>query len=143
MDSEHAVLQRMGVEVEPVSGGCCGLAGSWGFERGHHDVSMQCGEQGLLPAVRGARPNQLIVTNGFSCRTQVEPSDSERQPVHLAQMMALAREGGGLDERELAERRPRPGMARRVTRTAGVGLGAAAAGGLAVVPLLRGRAGRR
>jgi FAD/FMN-containing dehydrogenase/Fe-S oxidoreductase len=143
MDSEHAVLQRMGVEVEPVSGGCCGLAGSWGFERGHHDVSLQCGEQGLLPAVRGARPDQLIVTNGFSCRTQVEQSDAERQPVHLAQVIALAREGGGLDERELAARRPRPGMSRRVARTAVVGLGAAAAGGLAVVPLLRGRAGRR
>ena len=47
-------LQRMGVEVEPINGGCCGLAGSWGFEQGHHDISMQCGEQALLPAVREA-----------------------------------------------------------------------------------------
>ncbi|MFD0853168.1 (Fe-S)-binding protein, partial [Actinomadura adrarensis] len=52
MDAEHRLLSRMGVDVEEARGGCCGLAGSWGFEDGKYDISMACGEQALLPAVR-------------------------------------------------------------------------------------------
>jgi FAD/FMN-containing dehydrogenase/Fe-S oxidoreductase len=147
MDPEHAVLRRMGVDVEPVNGGCCGLAGSWGFERGHHDVSLQAGELGLLPAVRGARPDQLVVANGFSCRTQVEQSGAERQPLHLAEVMALARRraagGAAVDEHSLpGELRPRPPVGRRLARTAGIlgpGIGLGLAAGVAA---LRPRAAR-
>ncbi len=91
MDPEHALLKRMGLEVEPVSGGCCGLAGSWGFEEGHSDVSMQSGELALLPAVREADPETLIVANGFSCQTQIEQSDAGRRALHVAQVMKMAR----------------------------------------------------
>src|SRR5207237_2480785 len=52
IDPEVELLKKMGVEVDTLTAGCCGLAGSWGFEAGHHDVSMKCGEQGLLPKVR-------------------------------------------------------------------------------------------
>ena len=52
IDPEVELLKKMGVEVETLKAGCCGLAGSWGFEAGHHELSMQCGEQGLLPKVR-------------------------------------------------------------------------------------------
>ena len=72
IDPEQALLERMGVDVRQVSGGCCGLAGSWGFEAGHHDVSMQVGEQALLPAVRDAPTTTLVVADGFSCKTQIE-----------------------------------------------------------------------
>ena len=55
IDPEVELLQKMGVEVETLKAGCCGLAGSWGFEAGHHDISMAVGEQGLLPAGARAR----------------------------------------------------------------------------------------
>jgi FAD/FMN-containing dehydrogenase/Fe-S oxidoreductase len=94
MDPEHKLLQRMGLDVNPVSGGCCGLAGSWGFEQGHHDVSLQCGEQALLPAVRDARHDTLVIANGFSCQTQIEQADTGRRALHVAQVMKMAREHG-------------------------------------------------
>jgi FAD/FMN-containing dehydrogenase/Fe-S oxidoreductase len=96
MDSEHSLLERMGLEVEPVSGGCCGLAGSWGFEQGHHDISIQCGELALLPAVREADPNTLIIANGFSCKTQIEQSDVPRNALHVGQVMEMARDQGSV-----------------------------------------------
>ncbi|HET9101871.1 MAG TPA: FAD-linked oxidase C-terminal domain-containing protein, partial [Solirubrobacteraceae bacterium] len=64
IDPEQALLERMGVDVEPVNGGCCGLAGSWGFEQGHYDVSMKSGELGLLPAVRDADDTTVVVADG-------------------------------------------------------------------------------
>ena len=94
MDPEHALLGRMGIEVEPVSGGCCGLAGSWGFEKGHHDISMQGGEQALLPAVRNADESTIVVADGFSCKTQIEQGETGRRALHVAQVMKLAREHG-------------------------------------------------
>ena len=54
------------------SAGCCGLAGSWGFERDHYELSMRCGEHGLFPAVRALPDDALVVANGFSCSTQIE-----------------------------------------------------------------------
>ncbi|HET9719986.1 MAG TPA: FAD-binding and (Fe-S)-binding domain-containing protein [Solirubrobacteraceae bacterium] len=94
MDPEHQLLKRMGVEVEPVSGGCCGLAGSWGFEQGHHEVSMQSGELALLPAVREASPDTVVIANGFSCQTQIAQSDVDRRALHVGQVMKMAREHG-------------------------------------------------
>jgi Fe-S oxidoreductase len=92
------LLQPMGLQTEEATGGCCGLAGSWGFEADHHDLSMQIAEHALLPKVRGAGPAQLIVADGFSCRTQVEQG-STRTALHLAQVLQMARENAS---------RPRP-----------------------------------
>jgi Fe-S oxidoreductase len=97
MQGEHELLQRMGLDIEPITGGCCGLAGSWGFESGKYDISMQCGEQGLLPAVRAAHERTLIVADGFSCKTQVEQAGTGRRALHVAQVMKLAREHGASD----------------------------------------------
>ena len=94
MDPEQKLLARMGLEVQPVNGGCCGLAGSWGFEAGKHEISMQCGEQGLLPAVRSAPGEAVIVADGFSCKTQIEQAGVGRRALHVAQVMKLAREQG-------------------------------------------------
>jgi FAD/FMN-containing dehydrogenase/Fe-S oxidoreductase len=132
MDPEHALLKRMGMGVTPVNGGCCGLAGSWGFEQGHHEISMQCGEQALLPAVRDAAHDTLIVADGFSCKTQIEQSDVGRRALHVAQAMKMAREYGrdgyrsGLPEEPYAGVRPSAGARTRIARAAVVGATAAA-----------------
>ncbi|MGE5289839.1 MAG: FAD-binding and (Fe-S)-binding domain-containing protein [Micromonosporaceae bacterium] len=133
IDPEQQVLEKMGLDVEPVSGGCCGLAGSWGFENGKYDISLACGEQALLPAVRGASEDTVVVANGFSCKTQIEDADTGRHPLHLGQVMKLARDaagsarGGGPPERRNLPGRPRPPMRQRAARIAVAGAAAAAA----------------
>jgi hypothetical protein len=92
MDGERRLLEQMGMEVSQANGGCCGLAGSWGFETGKHDISMACGEQGFLPAVRSASGETVVVANGFSCKTQLQQSGIRRRALHAAQVMKLARE---------------------------------------------------
>ncbi|MDA8300556.1 MAG: FAD-binding and (Fe-S)-binding domain-containing protein [Actinomycetota bacterium] len=93
LDADRRLLERMGMEVREVSGGCCGLAGSWGFEDGKYDISLACGEQALLPAVREASPETIVVANGFSCKTQVAQAVQGRRALHLAEVMYLARHG--------------------------------------------------
>ena len=77
-----------------MTGGCCGLAGSWGFEKGKYGISMDCGEQALLPAVRAADEQTAVVANGFSCKTQIADAKVGREALHVAQLMTLAREHG-------------------------------------------------
>ena len=80
------VLRGAGVRPEVLDSGCCGVAGNFGFERGHYDVSMACGEHALLPAVRDADPDSLVVADGFSCRTQIAHG-TERRAQHLAEVL--------------------------------------------------------
>jgi Fe-S oxidoreductase len=89
MSAEDAVLRRLGVDFEMLDSGCCGMAGSFGFERRHYDVSVQIGELVLLPAVRNAPPDTLIIADGFSCREQIVQLTS-RQAIHMAEAVALA-----------------------------------------------------
>jgi FAD/FMN-containing dehydrogenase/Fe-S oxidoreductase len=102
IDPERKLLEQMGVLVQPVTGGCCGLAGSWGFEHGKYDISLDCGEQALLPAVRGADPDTVIVADGFSCQTQIAQAEraqsgTGRHALHVAQVMQLARQSHHAD----------------------------------------------
>ena len=133
VDPERAFLERMGVELDAPESGCCGMAGAWGYERAHYDVSQACGERVLLPAVRDAAPQTLIVADGFSCRHQIEQGRTGRRALHLAQVLALAREfgpsgpPGALPERHAHAPRRRHGHA-RAAAFAGAGVGAAAAG---------------
>jgi FAD/FMN-containing dehydrogenase/Fe-S oxidoreductase len=90
---EEEVLRRIGLEVEVLDSGCCGMAGAFGYERAHYDVAMRCGERVLLPAVRRAEPGTLIVADGFSCREQIRQSTG-REPLHLAEVVSLAARGG-------------------------------------------------
>jgi FAD/FMN-containing dehydrogenase/Fe-S oxidoreductase len=96
VDADLRVLERLGVAHESPNAGCCGLAGSFGYEHGDpYEVSMKVGEQTLLPAVRDASRDTLIVTDGFSCRHQIEHG-TDRRALHLAQVIELAqREGPG------------------------------------------------
>ncbi|CAN5459567.1 hypothetical protein BH18ACT8_BH18ACT8_16460 [soil metagenome] len=89
-DADRALLERSGVEVDVLDSGCCGLAGNFGFERGHYDVSIACAERVLLPAVRNADPRTVLLADGFSCRTQVEQARVGRRGVHLAELIAGA-----------------------------------------------------
>ncbi len=87
MTDEVALLRRTGAEVELLDSGCCGMAGPFGFEREKFEVSQILGERVLLPAVRAATPETLLVADGFSCREQIA-QDSERLAVHFAEVIA-------------------------------------------------------
>ncbi|MBP7148349.1 MAG: FAD-binding oxidoreductase [Acidobacteria bacterium] len=79
-------LRRMQLDVREPEPGCCGMAGAFGFESGHYEVSMKVGEARLLPAVRAADPDELLIGDGFSCRTQVLQATG-RRPQHLAEVL--------------------------------------------------------
>jgi len=108
-DCDMRVLDRLGLDWELIDSGCCGLAGSFGYEAGEkYEVSMKAGEQVLLPAVREAPKHALIVTDGFSCRSQIKHG-TDRQALHLAQVLQLAiREGGRPAGGEYPEREAQP-----------------------------------
>ena len=84
--ADAALLERAGARVTRL-GGCCGLAGNWGVERGHHDVSVTIAEQQLLPAVRDLDAGAVVLADGFSCRTQLDQL-ADRQGQHLAELLA-------------------------------------------------------
>ncbi len=94
MKPELDLLVDMGLTTDEVTGGCCGLAGSWGFEAGHHDLSIKIGENALLPAARDAEKSTIIVANGFSCKTQIAQGNTGRRALHVSQLMKMAREYG-------------------------------------------------
>jgi Fe-S oxidoreductase len=85
----EAILREMGLEVSVPDSGCCGMAGAFGFEKNHYDVSIRCGERVLLPAVRAAERSTLLVANGFSCREQIAHM-TDRRALHLAGVLQMA-----------------------------------------------------
>jgi FAD/FMN-containing dehydrogenase/Fe-S oxidoreductase len=86
-DPDLALLTKAGVTTERLPAGCCGLAGNFGFERDHYEVSQALAERTLLPAIRRAAPETLVVADGFSCRTQIT-QNTDRHPVHLAEVLS-------------------------------------------------------
>jgi FAD/FMN-containing dehydrogenase/Fe-S oxidoreductase len=131
IDPDQKLLEAMGLEVSLPDSGCCGLAGGWGFEAEHYDISVACGERALFPAVRGAPPDALVVTDGFSCRTQIAQGNTGRQAVHLAQVLQLARQfgpdGAGAHPEQHCAAKPKPEGVRPLPLAL---LATAAAGGL-------------
>jgi len=89
MTAEEAVLSRMGIDFRSPASGCCGMAGAFGFERDKYDVSLAVGELELLPAVRAASPECLIIADGFSCREQIAQC-TDRHALHLAEVIQMA-----------------------------------------------------
>jgi LPXTG-motif cell wall-anchored protein len=110
MSAEQKVLKRMGLDFQILDSGCCGMAGSFGFKDGdHYDVSVKVGELVLLPAVRKAPKETLILADGFSCREQILQT-TDRHGLHLAQALYMAlrdgpRVGPGVPGWEYPERR--------------------------------------
>ena len=95
---QHAVLgdapdrrlrERAGLRGD-LSAGCCGLAGNFGFEKGHYDVSVACAEDHLLPALRSAPADATVLADGYSCRTQLTHLAPDHHPLHLAEALAAA-----------------------------------------------------
>ena len=89
MRDEETILGRLGLDYHVVDSGCCGMAGAFGFERDHYDVSIKAGERVLLPAVRGASPDTIVIADGFSCREQIAQG-TDRDALHLAQVVQMA-----------------------------------------------------
>jgi Fe-S oxidoreductase len=73
-------------DVQAIESACCGMAGAFGYEAAHHDVSMQMAEAALLPAVRAA-PEAIIVADGTSCRHQIADG-AQREALHVARVLA-------------------------------------------------------
>ncbi len=88
-DADERLMQRGGLDADILDSGCCGLAGNFGFAKGHHDVSIACAERVLLPAIRAASPETVVMADGFSCRTQIDYG-SGREALHLAEVLAMA-----------------------------------------------------
>jgi FAD/FMN-containing dehydrogenase/Fe-S oxidoreductase len=89
MDDELSVLRKIGLDSDMPDAGCCGMAGAFGFEKDHYDLSIKCGERLLLPTIRQAAKETLLIADGFSCREQISQT-TERRPLHLAQVLQLA-----------------------------------------------------
>jgi len=94
--AESKLFDAIGLRYETPDTGCCGMAGAFGFEAAHYDVSMKVGERVLLPKVRDADPETLIVADGFSCREQIAQS-TKRQALHPAQVLKMAIDDRNVD----------------------------------------------
>jgi FAD/FMN-containing dehydrogenase/Fe-S oxidoreductase len=135
MTDEESILSKMGIEWSAPAPGCCGMAGSFGFDEGKYDMSMAIGELELLPAVRRAPANSLIIADGFSCREQIAQG-TDRQALHLAEVIAMAlqdvalqevsRPEGSYPEKPEADRRQ--AALDRSMKRAGLGVGAVVSG---------------
>jgi Fe-S oxidoreductase len=136
-DADQALLRAAGIGVDVLDAGCCGLAGNFGFESGHYDVSVACAERVLLPAVRDAAPDALVLADGFSCRTQIEQAGTGRTPAHIAEVLAA-----GLRGEPVQPSRPSPPTAAEYARLAGLAGLAGTAGAAAAAALARRRADR-
>jgi Fe-S oxidoreductase len=104
MTDEEKVLSKLGLDFHVPESGCCGMAGAFGFEKDHYDVSVKVGERVLLPAVRKADQDTLIIADGFSCREQIAQT-TDRRALHLAEVIQMAmHEGASVSRAELPEK---------------------------------------
>jgi len=141
MQAESELLDRLGLDYQIPDSGCCGMSGSFGFEEGKYDVSMGAGERVLLPKVREAGRDTLIITNGFSCREQIAQA-TPRQALHIAEVLRMALDQApaantGPPEGETVRRRRQ--AQRRANQRAALIAGTLAAAGLALWKLSRRR----
>ncbi len=130
MNGTQEMLAGMGVKAELLDSGCCGMAGSFGYESGHYDISMKVGEHALLPRVREAAEESLIVADGFSCREQIEQG-TKRRTMHLAEVLAMAIRPTGSE----TPRTQKPGSARWKAAAAVAGSVAASIAVGAAIPI--------
>jgi len=142
MTAEESLLRRLGVAFHSPAPGCCGMAGSFGFEADKYDVSAAIGELELLPAVRRAPADWLIIADGFSCREQIAQL-TDRRALHLAEVLQMALQPSALDHDdpypESQLMREREAEVRASMQHTAIGLGALAAGGLLLYALARRR----
>jgi Fe-S oxidoreductase len=125
MADEESILRKMDIAYEAPAPGCCGMAGSFGFETQKYDVSIAIGELELMPAVRAASSETLIIADGFSCREQIAQG-SHRHALHLAEVIQLAMHGADESYPERQRVESRKIAIERSMRKAGLGLATAA-----------------
>ncbi|HEU5403281.1 MAG TPA: FAD-linked oxidase C-terminal domain-containing protein, partial [Terriglobales bacterium] len=95
MEHEEKLLNEMGVGLRTLADGCCGMAGSFGYEDGHFEISKKIGEHSFIPAVESSGLKEVIIADGFSCREQVTQF-TDRHALHIAEVLDLAlRHGPG------------------------------------------------
>jgi FAD/FMN-containing dehydrogenase/Fe-S oxidoreductase len=92
LKEEKSLMEKMGLNHEVLESGCCGMAGSFGYEKDKYDVSIACGERSLLPAVRKAGLSTIIIADGFSCKEQIA-QETNRHALHLAEVLQLGLNG--------------------------------------------------
>jgi len=135
MTAEESLLHRIGVDFQSPAPGCCGMAGSFGFERDKdkYEISQAIGELELLPAVRRAPADWLIIADGFSCREQIAQG-TNRHALHLAEVLQMTLQPSALDHDdpypESASVRQRESEVRASMTRSALSLGALAATGL-------------
>jgi hypothetical protein len=130
MTDEESVLRKMGIDFETPAPGCCGMAGAFGFDAAKYNVSVAIGELELLPAVRKASPESLIIADGFSCREQIAQC-TDRRALHLAEVIQMATRDQSLADNQYPERdqfEKQQAHLRKSMKRAGAGAVAIAAG---------------
>jgi hypothetical protein len=93
LKEEKSLMEKMGLDHDLLESGCCGMAGSFGYEKDKYDVSIACGERSLLPAVRKAGLSTIIMADGFSCKEQIA-QETNRHALHLAEVLELGLRDG-------------------------------------------------
>jgi FAD/FMN-containing dehydrogenase/Fe-S oxidoreductase len=135
-DDEEQLLKKLGLDVDRPDSGCCGMAGAFGFERDKYELSMRIGERVLLPAVREAARDTIIIADGFSCREQIAQSTG-REALHVAQVLHMAMQQnatGELPEKRYAEEPAKLDARKLAWKAAGIAGGIALlAGGVALL----------
>ena len=89
MKTEKSFLEKLGMNLQVIDRGCCGMAGPFGYQKEHYELSLEIGKQSLMPAVADWDPADLVMANGFSCREQIRHL-SGRRPLHLAQILEMS-----------------------------------------------------
>ncbi|MFB3916492.1 MAG: FAD-binding and (Fe-S)-binding domain-containing protein [Terriglobales bacterium] len=144
-EHEQKLLEQMGLRLRALSDGCCGMAGSFGYEADKYEVSVKVGEHALLPAVRKAGLRELIIADGFSCREQILQL-TPRHALHTAEVLQLALHGGpsarvGIPPEDAVVREYQRGLRKSKVKTLAT-LGAVAGAGFALAGMLRRSAAR-
>ncbi|HZP21844.1 MAG TPA: FAD-linked oxidase C-terminal domain-containing protein [Terriglobales bacterium] len=127
---EEAVMKKMGLDFQVLASGCCGMAGSFGFEQDKYRTSMDIGERSMLPAVRKAGLSTLVMADGFSCKEQIQ-QNTNRHALHLAEVLQMGiHRGEALQQMhpESPSVRKRVEAQRRSMVRAGIAMGVAFAG---------------
>jgi Fe-S oxidoreductase len=129
-ETEEHLLKKMGLDLVENPAGCCGVAGAFGYERGHYDIAMKIGERDLLPLVRREPHDTLMISDGFSCRYQMKHG-AGRWALHPAEVILMAlHQQGSSPEHSTCEEGPEPGA--RVGWREAKTIGAVAVAGLAL-----------
>ena len=102
-DKEIKIMKKMGIDVDVLESSCCGMAGAFGFEKEKYQVSVDCADLKLLPAIKDSDKETLIIADGFSCREQVMQL-TDRVPLNLSEVILMGMLNPDMNEEEFKEK---------------------------------------